>query len=55
MFLSELKIKKIDESKYILEDDLVAKVDKDIYTVPKGFITDLASVPYPLNRWINGV
>jgi len=52
MFLNKLVLESISDSKYILKDDLVAQVDGKYYTVPKGFITDLASVPYPLNKWI---
>lgn len=52
MFLTNLKLRPIDNENYILEDELSAVVDDKLYTAPKDFITDLASVPYPLDKWI---
>lgn len=53
MFLNNLKLKPISKDRYILINDLSAVTEDGIvHTAPKGFITDLASIPYPLDKWI---
>jgi len=52
MFLSELIVKKVSNTKYSYElvADLYYKANTDTIRVPSGFITDFASVPW-IFRW----
>jgi hypothetical protein len=44
-FLNEPCLKPYDKFDFRLCDNFIVQVDNTIYTVPSGFITDLASVP----------
>lgn len=37
---------------YMLKEDLTLKLDNETIKVPKEFVTDLASVPKALSKWI---
>lgn len=52
MFLTKLITRQLDKENHRLEEDLVAIIDGVTYTAPKTFITDFASIPYPLDKWI---
>jgi len=51
MEITKLKLKPINDSKCILEDDYIYSINGFLITVPKGFITDGASIPKSL-QWI---
>ena len=48
----ELSHKKKNVKWYRLKDDLVYQDEYYCYIICKGYLTDLASVPYPLSKWI---
>jgi len=57
MFASKLKVKLVGKNKegfkiYELKQPLVYKTKDDNFLVPTGFMTDLTSVPYPLDKFI---
>jgi hypothetical protein len=37
---------------YVLVTDLFFHIDGSRYIVPRGFRTDLASIPFPMSKWI---
>lgn len=47
---TELQLEKLFNGQYILKEDFKYLVNELLITVPKGFVTDLASIPRPL--WI---
>lgn len=54
-FTTKLKLKKIDingKRYYKLKEPLIFNHKSIDYIVPKGFITDLTTIPYPLSRII---
>ena len=51
MEITKLKLKPINDSKCILEDDYIYSINGFLITVPKGFITDGASIPKSL-QWL---
>ena len=51
MEITKLKLKPINDGKCILEDDYIYSINGFLITVPKGFITDGASIPKSL-QWI---
>lgn len=51
MEITKLKLKPINNGKCILEDDYIYSINGFLITVPKGFITDGASIPKSL-QWI---
>lgn len=51
MEITKLKLKSINDGKCILEDDYIYSINGFLITVPKGFITDGASIPKSL-QWI---
>lgn len=51
MEITKLKLKPINDDKCILEADYIYSINGFLITVPKGFITDGASIPKSL-QWI---
>lgn len=51
MEITKLKLKPVNDSKCILEDDYIYSINGFLITVPNGFITDGASIPKSL-QWI---
>ena len=51
MEITKLKLKSINDGKCILEADYIYSINGFLITVPKGFITDGASIPKSL-QWI---
>lgn len=51
MEITKLELKSIGNGKRILEDDYIYSINGFLITVPKGFITDGASIPKSL-QWI---
>lgn len=52
-FLTELQVQYYDGNFWILHEDLAYKTgSEEVITVPKGFITDFASVPIVCNWFI---
>ena len=54
-FSTKLKLKKIDidgKIYYKLKEPLIFNYKNIDYIVPKGYITDLATIPYPLSKII---
>lgn len=49
MLISDGKPLKLTDGTYRLVTDWVFVLSNRVYTVPKGFSTDLASIPYPFN------
>lgn len=45
MQLNDLKVEKLFNENYILLEDFKYQVGKLVITVPKGFVTDFASIP----------
>ena len=52
MAVSKLRLKKISKDQYELKEPLEFEIDDLLWAVPKGFQTDLASIPYPINKII---
>ncbi len=50
MFLTDLVVRELDHDRWQLEEDLVYEGRADTFTVPKGTLTDFASIPSQL-RW----
>lgn len=44
-FLTPLDVRAVNRKDWLLLDDLVYKIDGERWTVPAGFISDLASIP----------
>jgi hypothetical protein len=44
-FTSPLRVQEITNGQWVLTDDFVVTIDDKTVSVPKGFITDFASVP----------
>lgn len=51
MEITKLELKSINDGKCILESDYIYSINGFLITVPKGFITDGASIPKSL-QWI---
>ena len=49
MQLNELKVKKLFNENYILLEDFRYQINRMCITIPKGFVTDFASVPKMLH------
>ncbi len=54
MFVTKMKLKLISKTKYtndyVLKADLIYQFRKLLIIVPRGTITDGASIPYPLSK-----
>jgi len=46
MFYNLLTVEQLDETYWRLTEDLIYRTCYERYTIPKGFITDFASVPW---------
>ena len=49
MQLNELKVKKLFNENYILLEDFRYQINRMCITIPKGFVTDFASIPKMLH------
>lgn len=53
-FLNHLDLRAYDEGEWVVLNDLKYRAaDGKVYTVEKGFVTDLASIPAPLRGVLN--
>jgi hypothetical protein len=50
MAISKLRLRKISKKLYELKEPLRFEIDGLDWYVPNGFETDLASIPYPINK-----
>lgn len=56
-FLTRLRMERSDGDQWILTDTLIYQSDvaKQTFVIPRGFVTDLASVPrLPIIFWLTG-
>jgi hypothetical protein len=56
MFLTSLKVEAISDGKWVLLHELHYQVQgsKDIIVAPRGFVTDLASIPRGMRWFVTG-